>query len=192
MFRFVLGLVSGVAIGVAAAGMSQSQSGQDLRAEFDRIRNDLQQGNFDALGAHLEERFKELQASLEERFAEVEEQVAGLTLLTKLLTRPLMQLLTPRKRSRKPQTRPGRPSPRLTSSWTTAGSHRRAGRLASRPRVAAALGFSPVYHLSVIAPRAAARRKGEESSPAAGRPSVPGGLHHVSTSPAGPRGLVCP
>jgi gas vesicle protein len=77
MFRFVLGLVSGVAIGVAAAGMSQSQSGQDLRAEFDRIRNDLQQGNFDALGAHLEERFKELQASLEERFAEVEEQVAN-------------------------------------------------------------------------------------------------------------------
>ena len=76
MFRFVLGLMSGVAIGVAAANMSQSQSGQDLRAEFDRIRNDLQQGNFDAVGAHLEERFKELQASLEERFAEVEEQVA--------------------------------------------------------------------------------------------------------------------
>jgi gas vesicle protein len=72
MFRFVLGLVSGVAIGVAAANMSQSQGGQDLRAEFDRIRGDLQEGNFDALGAHLEERFKELQASLEERFAEVE------------------------------------------------------------------------------------------------------------------------
>ena len=79
MFRFVLGLLSGVAIGVAAASMSQGQSGQDLRAEFDRIRNDLQQGNFDALGAHLEERFKELQASLEERFAEVEEQAADAT-----------------------------------------------------------------------------------------------------------------
>ena len=79
MFRFVLGLMSGVAIGVAAANMNQSQSGQDLRAEFDRIRNDLQQGNFDAVGAHLEERFKELQASLEERFAEVEEQVAEAT-----------------------------------------------------------------------------------------------------------------
>lgn len=74
MFRFVLGLISGVAIGAAAASMSQGQSGQDLRAEFDRIRNDLQEGNFDRLGAHLEERFKELQTSLEERFAEVEEQ----------------------------------------------------------------------------------------------------------------------
>lgn len=73
MFRFVLGLISGIAIGAAAASLSQGQSGQDLRAEFDRIRSDLQDGNFDALGAHLEERFKELQASLEQRFAEVEE-----------------------------------------------------------------------------------------------------------------------
>jgi gas vesicle protein len=76
MFRFVLGLVSGIAIGAAAANLSQGQSGQDLRAEFDRIRNDLQDGNFDALGAHLEERFKELQANLEARFAEVEEAAA--------------------------------------------------------------------------------------------------------------------
>jgi gas vesicle protein len=72
MIRFVLGLVSGVAIGAAAANLSQSQSGQDIRAEFDRIRNDLQERNFDAVGAHLEERFKELQANLEERFAEVQ------------------------------------------------------------------------------------------------------------------------
>lgn len=76
MFRFVIGLVSGIAIGAAAATVSQGQSGQDLRAEFDRIRNDLQDGNYDALGAHLEERFKELQASLEERFAEVQESAA--------------------------------------------------------------------------------------------------------------------
>lgn len=73
MIRFVLGLVSGVAIGAAAANLSQGQSGQDIRAEFERIRNDLQERNFDALGAHLEERFKELQANLEERFAEVQE-----------------------------------------------------------------------------------------------------------------------
>ena len=72
MFRFVIGLVTGVAIGVAAATVSQGQSGQEIRAEFERIRNDLQQGDFDAVGAHLEERFKELQANLEARFAEVE------------------------------------------------------------------------------------------------------------------------
>ena len=76
MFRFVLGLISGIAIGAAAANLSQGQSGQDLRAEFDRIRNDLQAGNFDALGAHLEERFKELQSSLEERFTEFQEAAA--------------------------------------------------------------------------------------------------------------------
>ena len=73
MLRFIIGLVTGAAIGVAAAQASQGQSGQDLRAEFERIRNDLQQRDFDALGAHLEERFKELQSSLEARFAEVEE-----------------------------------------------------------------------------------------------------------------------
>ena len=73
MLRFIIGLVTGVAIGVAAAQASQGQSGQDLRAEFERIRGDLQQGDFDALGAHLEERFKELQANLETRFAEAEE-----------------------------------------------------------------------------------------------------------------------
>ena len=72
MFRFAIGLVTGVAIGVAAATVSQSQSGQDIRAEFERIRADLQQGDFDAVGAHLEERFKELQTNLEARFAEVE------------------------------------------------------------------------------------------------------------------------
>ena len=76
MFRFVIGLISGIAIGAAAAGLSQGQSGQDLRAEFDRIRNDLQDGNFDALGTHLEERFKELHAHHEARLAEVHEAAA--------------------------------------------------------------------------------------------------------------------
>lgn len=76
MLRFIIGLATGVAIGVAASQASQGQSGLDLRAEFERIRSDLQQGDFDALGARLEERFKELQASLEARFAEVEEQAA--------------------------------------------------------------------------------------------------------------------
>lgn len=76
MFRFILGLISGIAIGAAAANLSQGQSGHDLRAELDRIRSDLQQGNFDELGAHLEERFKELQSYLEARFAEFQESTA--------------------------------------------------------------------------------------------------------------------
>ncbi len=76
MFRFILGLVSGVAVGVAAATISAGQSGQDLRSEFERIRADIEKRDFEALGAHLEERFKDLQASLEERFAQVDEAAA--------------------------------------------------------------------------------------------------------------------
>ncbi len=72
MFRFVLGLVSGVAIGVAAATISAGDSGRDIRAEFERIRSDIEKRDFEAVGSYLEERFKELQASLEERFAEVQ------------------------------------------------------------------------------------------------------------------------
>ena len=72
MLRFVIGLVTGVAIGAAAATAVSGQSGEDLRAEFDRIRADIEKRDFDALGAHLEDRFKELQASLEEKFAEAD------------------------------------------------------------------------------------------------------------------------
>jgi gas vesicle protein len=73
VLRFIFGLVAGVAIGAAATAVSQGQSGQDLRVEFERIRSDIEKRDFDALGAHLEERFKELQSSLEERFAEADE-----------------------------------------------------------------------------------------------------------------------
>ena len=73
MFRFIIGLVSGIAIGAAVTAASQGQSGQDLRAEFERIRSDIEKRDFEALGAHLEERFKELQSSLEDRFAQAEE-----------------------------------------------------------------------------------------------------------------------
>ncbi len=75
MFRFLFGLVTGVAIGAAAANMSQGQSGLDLRAEFDRIRSDLQQGDFEAFGNRLESRLKDLQTSLEARFSEVQQAV---------------------------------------------------------------------------------------------------------------------
>jgi gas vesicle protein len=84
MFRFVLGLVTGVVVGVAAATISSSESGQDIRVEFERIRSDIEKRDFEALGTHLEERFKELQANLEERFAQMGDQAgeAGETLET--------------------------------------------------------------------------------------------------------------
>jgi len=77
--RFIIGFAAGIAVGAAAAVISRGQSGQDIRGEFDRIRGDIQQRDFDALGAHLEERFKELQTSLEERFAETAETVENAT-----------------------------------------------------------------------------------------------------------------
>jgi gas vesicle protein len=70
MFRFILGLISGAIIGVAAATMSQGRSAADLRTELERIRDDLQRGDFDALGARFEQGLHELQAVFEERLAE--------------------------------------------------------------------------------------------------------------------------
>jgi gas vesicle protein len=75
--RFILGMITGVVVGAATATYAASQQGQDLRGEFDRIRADIQQRDFDALGVHLEDRFKELQTNLEERFAETEEAAEG-------------------------------------------------------------------------------------------------------------------
>jgi gas vesicle protein len=71
--RFIFGLITGIAIGAGAATAAASQSGQDIRGEFDRIRVDLEKRDFDAVGVHLEERFKDLQASLEARFADAGE-----------------------------------------------------------------------------------------------------------------------
>ena len=62
-----------MAVGVAAATISATGSGPEIRAEFERIRSDIERRDFDALGAHLEERFKDLQASLEERFSQAGE-----------------------------------------------------------------------------------------------------------------------
>lgn len=80
MFRFILGLVTGVIVGVAATTLGSGQGGIDLRAEFERVRSDIEKRDFEALGAHLEERFKELQAYLEDRYAQaagaVEEDVS--------------------------------------------------------------------------------------------------------------------
>ena len=71
--RFIIGLITGVVVGAIAATISQSQSGQDIRAEFDRIRVDLEKRDFEAVGSRLEQRVADLQASIEERFAEAEE-----------------------------------------------------------------------------------------------------------------------
>jgi gas vesicle protein len=70
MMRFILGAIAGFAAGAAAVALTAGKSGDELRVEFERIRTDIQQRDFDALGSHLEGRFKDLQASLEQRLSQ--------------------------------------------------------------------------------------------------------------------------
>ena len=73
MVRFMIGIIAGFAAGAAAATFTAGKSSDELRAEFDRFRVELQKGDMEALGSHLEERFKELQAGLEQRISAVGE-----------------------------------------------------------------------------------------------------------------------
>ena len=70
---FIIGVLSGLLVGAAGAVLYTVQTGRDLRQEFEQARAEIQQRDFDALGKHLEDRFRELQASLEERFAQTAE-----------------------------------------------------------------------------------------------------------------------
>ena len=69
MIRFMIGIAAGFAAGMAAATLTAGKTGDELRAEFERFRSEVQKGDMDALGSHLEERFKELQAGLEQRIS---------------------------------------------------------------------------------------------------------------------------
>jgi gas vesicle protein len=68
--RFILGLVTGVAIGAAVVTASSGQSGKDIRRDIERIRRDIEKRDFDAAGARIEKRFNDLQSSLESKFAQ--------------------------------------------------------------------------------------------------------------------------
>jgi gas vesicle protein len=70
---FIIGVLSGLLVGAAGAVLYTVQTGRDLRQEFDQVRSEIQQRDFDALGKHLEERFKELQTGLEERLGQARE-----------------------------------------------------------------------------------------------------------------------
>ena len=76
---FIIGLLSGLLVGAAGAVLYTVQTGRDLRQEFDQVRSEIQQRDFDALGKHLEDRFKELQASLEDRLADARESATRAT-----------------------------------------------------------------------------------------------------------------
>ena len=70
---FFMGLLVGLVTGAAGAVLYTVQTGRDLRQEFEIMRSEVQQRDFDALGKHLEDRFRELQSGLEERLAQARE-----------------------------------------------------------------------------------------------------------------------
>jgi hypothetical protein len=71
--------MTGLVAGLGGAIYYSVQTGRDFRGEYEQLRADLQERDFDALAGHLEERFKELQAGLEERLAEARETAQGAT-----------------------------------------------------------------------------------------------------------------
>lgn len=75
--RFIIGVVTGFAAGMAAATLTGGKSSDELRSEFERFRSEIQQRDMDALGSHLEERFRELQGGLEERLSAISEAASG-------------------------------------------------------------------------------------------------------------------
>jgi gas vesicle protein len=70
VMRFIVGVLGGLVAGAAGAVWYSQQTGRDLRAEFEQVRAEIKARDFDALGAHLEDRFKELQASLDKLSSE--------------------------------------------------------------------------------------------------------------------------
>jgi gas vesicle protein len=74
--RFIVGLLGGLVAGAAGAVWYSQQTGRDLREEFQQVRSEIKARDFEALGAHLEDRFKELQASVEKLVAESGEQAS--------------------------------------------------------------------------------------------------------------------
>jgi gas vesicle protein len=73
VLRFLIGVITGFAVGLAVATLTGGKSSDELRAEFERFRGEIQKRDMDALGSHLEERFKELQGGLDERLSAIGE-----------------------------------------------------------------------------------------------------------------------
>ncbi|MFN8520291.1 MAG: YtxH domain-containing protein [Chloroflexota bacterium] len=78
MLRFLIGAVTGFAAGLAVAMLTGGKSSDELRAELERFRDEIQKRDKDALSGHLEERFKELQGGLEERLSAISDAASSM------------------------------------------------------------------------------------------------------------------
>lgn len=68
--KFIFGLVTGAALGAAAAVIYAGRSGQDLREAYEVVKSDIDKRDFEALGSRLEARLSELQTVIEHRVGE--------------------------------------------------------------------------------------------------------------------------
>jgi ElaB/YqjD/DUF883 family membrane-anchored ribosome-binding protein len=69
--KFVTGLLTGIALGAAGAVYYSVKSGKDLRATYEDVRAEIDDRNYEALGARIERGFADLQAEIEDRMNQV-------------------------------------------------------------------------------------------------------------------------
>jgi gas vesicle protein len=69
-------LVTGLALGAAAAVAYSVQTGRDLRDEFEAFRGDFTRRDFEAMSNRFESRITELGAQLEERMTQVRDKAS--------------------------------------------------------------------------------------------------------------------
>ena len=70
--KFIVGLLTGLGLGVAGAVAYSVTTGRDLRDEYAQLRGDIDNRDFEALGNRLEQRFNELQTTFQERANQVQ------------------------------------------------------------------------------------------------------------------------
>ena len=70
--KFIVGVLTGFALGIAGAVAYSVTTGRDLRDEYAALRGDIDNRDFEALGNRLEQRFNELQATFQERANQIQ------------------------------------------------------------------------------------------------------------------------
>src|SRR6478672_1010388 len=69
--KFIVGVATGIVLGIAGAIAYSFKSGRDLSEVFETTKSDIENADFDEMGKQLEARISEMQSTLEERINEV-------------------------------------------------------------------------------------------------------------------------
>ena len=63
--KFIVGVATGIVLGIAGAIAYSFKSDRDLREVFETTKSDIENADFDEMGKQLEARISEMQATLE-------------------------------------------------------------------------------------------------------------------------------